>query len=100
MLGEAHVTQLSELAKTDPEFHKYLLENDRELLEFDPSVHSYFRDVIGTLGQLTDKEMLKSAVTQSAKIVPWVVSSRRALKQYLKVGLFSGTVWSLLSSHV
>ncbi|KAF9649558.1 Noc2-domain-containing protein [Thelephora ganbajun] len=34
--GAAHLIELSELAKKDPEFYKYLQENDRELLEFDP----------------------------------------------------------------
>ncbi|KIY48506.1 Noc2-domain-containing protein [Fistulina hepatica ATCC 64428] len=35
--GEAHFMELSNLAEKDPEFYKYLQENDRELLEFDPS---------------------------------------------------------------
>ena len=34
--GTAHIFELSELAKKDPEFYKYLQENDRELLEFNP----------------------------------------------------------------
>lgn len=34
--GAAHLIELSELAKKDPEFYKYLQENDRELLEFNP----------------------------------------------------------------
>lgn len=32
--GEAHLMELSKLAEKDPEFFKYLQENDRELLEF------------------------------------------------------------------
>ena len=34
--GAAHMHELSKLAEKDPEFFKYLQENDRELLEFEP----------------------------------------------------------------
>ncbi|KAG8215219.1 hypothetical protein J3R82DRAFT_8762 [Butyriboletus roseoflavus] len=33
--GFAHMHELSKLAEKDPEFYKYLEENDKELLEFD-----------------------------------------------------------------
>ncbi|KAJ7260970.1 Noc2p family-domain-containing protein [Mycena haematopus] len=45
---------------------------------------SYFQNVIHILSQLTDDEMLKVAVTESAKIIPYIVSSRKAVKAYLK----------------
>lgn len=35
--GRAHLHELSKLAEKDPEFYKYLQQNDRELLEFDPT---------------------------------------------------------------
>ena len=34
--GAAHMHELSKLAEKDPEFYKYLQDNDRELLDFDP----------------------------------------------------------------
>ena len=33
--GKAHMLELAQLAEKDPEFYKYLQENDRELLEFE-----------------------------------------------------------------
>lgn len=33
--GQNHMHELSKLAEKDPEFFKYLQENDRELLDFD-----------------------------------------------------------------
>ncbi|KAG0700504.1 Noc2-domain-containing protein [Suillus ampliporus] len=45
---------------------------------------SYFNNVVHLIPQLTDSEMLRLALTESAKILPYVVSSRKAVKTYLK----------------
>ncbi|KAG7447240.1 Noc2-domain-containing protein [Guyanagaster necrorhizus] len=45
---------------------------------------SCFHNIIHLLSQLTDNEMIELAVTESAKIVPYVVSSRKTIKLYLK----------------
>jgi len=34
--GQNHLLELSKLAEKDPEFYKYLQENDKELLDFNP----------------------------------------------------------------
>jgi nucleolar complex protein 2 len=37
------------------------------------------------LSQFTDNDMLQLALTESAKLLPYVVTSRKAVKLYLKV---------------
>jgi hypothetical protein len=46
---------------------------------------SHFHNIIHILSQLTDTEMLQLALGESAKILPYVVGSRKAIKGYLKV---------------
>ncbi|KAF9048039.1 Noc2-domain-containing protein [Hymenopellis radicata] len=45
---------------------------------------SYFHNTIQLLSQVTDSEMMQLAITESAKIIPYVVSSRKTVKVYLK----------------
>ncbi|KAG6865341.1 hypothetical protein C0991_003378 [Blastosporella zonata] len=58
---------------------------------------SYFHNVIHILSQLTDNELLKLAVTESAKIIPYIVSSRKAVKLYLKKCL---ELWSSAQDNI
>ena len=46
---------------------------------------SYFHNVMQLLTQLTDHELLGMALTETSKLVPYVTSSRKAVKVYLKV---------------
>ena len=54
---------------------------------------SHFHNIIHILSQLTDTEMLQLALGESAKILPYVVGSRKAIKGYLKVH-FQILLWS------
>ncbi|TFK69768.1 Noc2-domain-containing protein [Pluteus cervinus] len=45
---------------------------------------SYFHNVINLLSQLSDTDMLEVAITESAKIIPYIITSRKAIKTYLK----------------
>jgi hypothetical protein len=46
---------------------------------------SHFHNIIHILSQLTDNEMMQLCITESVKLVPYVTSSRKAIKIYLKV---------------
>lgn len=48
---------------------------------------SYFHNIIHLLDQLTEPDMLQLALAESAKIVPHVINSRKAVRAYLKVRL-------------
>lgn len=52
---------------------------------------SYFNNLVHLIPQLTDSETLRLALTESAKILPYVVSSRKVVKTYLKKSL---ELWS------
>ncbi|KAJ7223081.1 Noc2-domain-containing protein [Mycena pura] len=58
---------------------------------------SYFQNVIHILSQLTDSEMLQLAITESAKIMPYIVTSRKAVKLYLKKCL---DLWSSAQDNI
>ncbi|KAG8215220.1 Noc2p family-domain-containing protein [Butyriboletus roseoflavus] len=52
---------------------------------------SYFNNVVHLIPQLTNNETLQLAFAESAKILPYVTTSRKAVKAYLKQCL---DVWS------
>ncbi|KAI0282751.1 Noc2-domain-containing protein [Russula aff. rugulosa BPL654] len=54
-------------------------------------ITSFFHNVIHIMSQLSDPELLKMAVTESTKIIPYVISSRKTIKLYLKACL---DMWS------
>ncbi|KAF7297154.1 Noc2-domain-containing protein [Mycena indigotica] len=60
-------------------------------------VLSYFQNVIHMLSQLTDDDMLQLAVSESAKIIAYIISSRKAVKLYLKKCL---DLWSSAADNV
>jgi nucleolar complex protein 2 len=51
---------------------------------------SYFHNIIHILSQLTETETLQLALGESAKVLPYVVGSRKAVRGYLKVRFFGG----------
>lgn len=60
-------------------------------------VISFFHNIIHIVSQLSDPELLKTAVTESTKMIPYVISSRRTIKQYLKACL---ALWSTADDSV
>ncbi|KIJ61242.1 hypothetical protein HYDPIDRAFT_138099 [Hydnomerulius pinastri MD-312] len=52
---------------------------------------SYFNNLVHLIPQLTDNEQLQLAFAESAKVLPYVITSRKAIKSYLKTCL---EVWS------
>ncbi|KAF8841034.1 Noc2-domain-containing protein [Paxillus ammoniavirescens] len=52
---------------------------------------SYFNNIVHLIPQLTDEELLQLAFAESAKIIPYIITSRKAAKAYLKKCL---EVWS------
>ena len=48
-------------------------------------VLSYFHNVLHLMSQISDNEILRLALSESAKLLPYVTSSRKTVKLYLKV---------------
>jgi nucleolar complex protein 2 len=63
----------------------------RKLKALQKLIISFFHNIIHIVSQLSDPDLLKTAVTESTKMIPYVTSSRRTIKQYLKacLGLWS-----------
>jgi nucleolar complex protein 2 len=53
-------------------------------------VKSYFASFVRLLRQLSDTEMVTLAITESARLVPYIVGNRRVAKDYVNVGRPSG----------
>lgn len=45
------------------------------------------------ISQLSEPEMVKLAVTESSKLLPYVVSSRKTVKLYLRVRIYDGHLY-------
>ncbi|KAH8993178.1 Noc2-domain-containing protein [Lactarius akahatsu] len=69
----------------------------RKLKALQKLIISFFHNIIHIVSQLSDPELLKTAVTESTKMVPYVTSSRKTIKQYLKACL---GLWSTADDRV
>ncbi|KAI0789169.1 Noc2-domain-containing protein [Abortiporus biennis] len=58
---------------------------------------SYFHNTIHLLSQLSEPEMVQLAITESARLVPYITGSRKAVKLYLKTCL---DLWSSADDNV
>lgn len=47
---------------------------------------AYFHNAIHLISQLTDNDLLHTAYLEIAKIIPYIISSRKAVKNFLAVG--------------
>lgn len=49
---------------------------------------SFFSNITHIISQLTDEDTLRLAITESAKLVPYIINRQKVVKLYLKVGAF------------
>jgi nucleolar complex protein 2 len=50
---------------------------------------SFFSNITHIISQLTDEDTLRLAIVESAKLVPYIINSRKVVKSYLKVCAFA-----------
>jgi hypothetical protein len=50
---------------------------------------SHFHNIIHLFSQITEEETLRLSLTESAKLIPYIISARKSVKAYLKVCLIT-----------
>lgn len=84
--GDAHLMELSKLAEKDPEFYKYLQENDRELLDFNPEdQNDTDEDEELEDAEPEDVEMERAPVLTKQELQKW----QKALLEVCRLQFFS-----------
>ncbi|CAE6398882.1 unnamed protein product [Rhizoctonia solani] len=79
--GEAHAMDLAQLQKNDPEFYKYLQQNDRELLDFKPEEMEFEDDE--DMEETNEKPVLTSEILKTWQRSLIETHSLRTLRKLL-----------------
>ncbi|CAE6453743.1 unnamed protein product [Rhizoctonia solani] len=79
--GQAHAMDLAQLQKNDPEFYKYLQDNDRELLDFKPDEMEFEDDE--DMEESDEKPVLTSEILKSWQRSLIETHSLRTLRKLL-----------------